>query len=264
MLNLAPSSPHIAFPIPVPGLLPELAPSHVCIVEDDLGLRQMLSGYFERHGLRVSVLESAEALLAQMAQQPPDVLLLDVGLPGISGLELCRQLRGAGHQLPIVMLTALADEIDRVVGLEMGADDYQCKPFSARELLARVKAQLRRTQIQATSAAAGQVRLGRYTFVPATRCLHGGGQTRVLNDVEHALLAALCRCPGVPVSRQALFSASHREDEGGMRLRVVDAGVMRLRRLIEPDPTEPRYIQTVRGLGYMVMPGRALPPTGGA
>lgn len=241
------------------GVLPASEPDarHVCIVEDDPQLRHMLGDYFARHGLRVSALESAEALFAQIGRHPPDVLLLDVGLPGRSGLEVCRQLRSEGNQVPIVMLSALADEVDRVVGLEMGADDYQCKPFSARELLARVKAQLRRTPAAGTAAtpAPGLVRLGEHSFDPAARALYRDGRTRVLNPVEHALLATLCRQPGVPVSREALHAAAHGGDSATL-LRAVDAGMMRLRRLIEPDPAEPRYLQTVRGLGYMVVPGR--------
>lgn len=225
------------------------------VVDDDAQLRQMLSSYLESHGMAVNAMGSAEELLARVEHEPPDLIILDVALAGMSGLDACRRLRAAGNRVPIMMLTALSDEVDRIVGLEMGADDYQCKPFSARELVARIHSLLRRSQTLSLPPPAepASVRIGEFTFVPATRSLRRGDSVRVLHTVEHALLAALCARPGSPVSRERLHAACHPQRSAAL-LRTIDAGVMRLRRLLEPDPTEPRFIQTVRGQGYMFVP----------
>ncbi|MFT3954688.1 MAG: response regulator transcription factor [Piscinibacter sp.] len=228
----------------------------VFVVEDDRELRSVLCDYLEQHGLAASGMASAEEMLARVAVAPPGLVVLDVGLSGMSGLEACRQLRARGHQFPVIMLSGLRDEVDRVVGLELGADDYQCKPFSARELLARIRALLRRAAaaVAANPAApATPVRIGDYHFDPRTRSLHCGDEVRQLSSVEHSLLAELCARPGKAVSRERLHAATHPRADGTL-LRAVDAGIMRLRRLLEPDPAEPRFIQTVRGEGYMFVP----------
>jgi two-component system, OmpR family, phosphate regulon response regulator OmpR len=236
--------------------MPEAKPFHLFVVEDDPALRDMLSAYLEKNDLIVTTMTSAEDLLVRMHRIRPDLVVLDVGLPGMSGLEACRRLRAEGDRVPIVLLTAHADEVDRVLGLEMGADDYIGKPFSARELLARVRAVLRRVSSTPGLPAlrAAPVALGETVFSPATRSLQRGDDIKVLNTVEFALLAELVANPRVPVSRERLLSASHSRTDAVL-LRTIDTAIMRLRRLIEPDPAEPRFIQTVRGHGYMFVPG---------
>jgi two-component system, OmpR family, phosphate regulon response regulator OmpR len=231
-------------------------PYHLFVVEDDPALRDMLSSYLEKNGLIVTTMPSAEDLLRRMHRVRPDLVVLDVGLPGMSGLDACRQLRAEGDRVPVVLLTAHADEVDRVLGLEMGADDYIGKPFSARELLARIRAVLRRMAGAPglPHDRAGPVALGDTVFSPATRSLQHGDEVKVLNTVEFALLAELVANPRVPVSRERLLSVSHSRTDAVL-LRTIDTAIMRLRRLIEPDPAEPRFIQTVRGHGYMFVPG---------
>ncbi|MDE2397550.1 MAG: response regulator [Burkholderiales bacterium] len=230
-------------------------PCHLFIVEDDEAMREMLAAYFEKQGLAVTAMASAEELLRRLQRQRPDLIVLDVSLPGESGLEACRRLRADGDRIPIIILTARTEEVDRVVGLEMGADDYLGKPFSARELLARVRAVLRRVQ-QPPGLPAGfehEVQIGTYTFVPATRSLHGQGEMKVLSTVEFAMLSELVGNPYLPISRERLLAVSHSRGDS-LLARTVDVAVMRLRKLVEPDPAMPRFIQTVRGHGYMFVP----------
>lgn len=234
-------------------------PYHVYVVEDDNALRDMLRGYLGRHGLEVTAMRSAEDMMQRIHRQRPDLIVLDVGLPGLSGLQACQRMRAEGDRVPIILLTAFSEEVDRIVGLEMGADDYLGKPFSARELLARIHAVLRRASFipGAPLEARKTVRIGGYVFALDSRSLHRGDEVRVLNTVEYALLAELTSNPAVPVSRERLLAVSHsREDD--VMLRAIDAAIMRLRKIIEPVPASPRYIQTVRSHGYMFVPMDAL------
>ena len=233
---------------------------HACLVEDDGELREMLALYLGRHGFDVTALHDAEALMERLRHGGwrPDAIVLDQGLPGMTGREACQRLRHEGHQVPVLMLSASADEVDRVLGLEIGADDYVGKPFSARELLARLQALIRRSRLPAqpearAPVAQDEVAIGDCRFLPATRQLLVAGEPRPLSTVEHALLSCFCARPGEVISRQALFEASHtRQDR--VQLRAVDSAIVRLRRLVEPDPAEPRFIQTVRGQGYLFVP----------
>lgn len=230
-------------------------PPRLLVVEDDESLREMLVGYLQAQGIEARGLGDGESLLRELEVLRPDLLVLDIGLPGISGLDVCRELRARGCRLPLMFVTARSDVVDRVLGLELGADDYLCKPFSARELLARARALLRRTAAETPMAATLEngVRLGEMTFVSSTRSLHRGDAVRVLGKVEHAILDELVTHPGEPVTRDRLVGAV--TSRGGSLLRrTVDTSIMRLRRVIEPDPAEPRYIQTVRGTGYMFLP----------
>lgn len=230
-------------------------PYHLFVVEDDVALRDMLRTYLERQGLTVTTMASAEELLQRMTHLRPDLVVLDVGLPRLSGLEACQRLRADGDRVPIILLTARGEEIDRVLGLEMGADDYLAKPFSARELLARVRAVLRRTHFvpNARRGVTPVVSIGEHVFQVATRSLQRGDESRVLNTVEYALLAELTAHPGVTLSRERLMAASHGRADS-ISVRAIDAAVVRLRRLVEPDPAVPRFIQTVRGFGYVFIP----------
>lgn len=232
-------------------------PWHLYVVEDDPALRQMLTAYLEKQGLAVTAMASAEEMLQRLHRLRPDLVVLDVGLPGLNGLQACQRLRTEGDRLPVILLTARSEEIDRILGLELGADDYLSKPFSARELLARVHAVLRRAASTpgAPPDKGSSVRIGEWSFDIASRCLQRGGQLRLLGSVEYALLAELVLNPGVVVSRERLVAASHTRDSSVLP-RAVDAAVMRLRKLLEPDPALPRYLQTVRGQGYMFIPFR--------
>jgi two-component system, OmpR family, phosphate regulon response regulator OmpR len=239
-------------------------PYHLFVVEDDSAMRDMVSAYLEKQGMAVTAMPSAEELMRRIHRLRPDLVVLDVTLPGISGLQACQKLRAQGDRVPIILLTARTEEIDRVLGLEMGADDYLGKPFSARELLARIRAVLRRVStVPGVPIAFEQpVAIGSWSFQPATRSLVGqgalSGQLRVLSTVEYAMLAELVTNPNVPISRDRLLSVSHTRAET-LLARTVDVSVMRLRKLVEPDPNVPRFIQTVRGHGYMFVPARPGP-----
>jgi two-component system phosphate regulon response regulator OmpR len=230
-------------------------PLHFFIVEDDPTLRAMLSDYFAKQGLGLTAMASAEEMFKHIDKQRPDLIFLDIGLPGMSGLDACQRLRSMGDQVAIILLTARTDAVDCIIGLEMGADDYVDKPFSARELLARARAVLRRGRIVPTTPLGTEksIRIGEYTFVPASRSVHRGQEVRVLNMLEFALLTELTTTPGQPVTRERLLAVSH-TGKDAVLLRAVDASIMRLRRMLEPDPSSPRYIQTVRFHGYMFVP----------
>lgn len=233
----------------------EQKPYHLYVVEDDSEMREMLGSYLEKQGMAVTTMATAEELLRRIHRLRPDLVVLDVTLPGESGLDACQRLRAEGDRVPIILLTARTEEVDRVLGLEMGADDYLSKPFSARELLARIRAVLRRagTLPGAAMTSDREVPIGDYTFVPATRSLHGNGELKVLSTVEYAMLAELVGNPHVPISRERLLAVSHSRSEA-LLARTVDVAVMRLRKMVEPDPAMPRFIQTVRGHGYMFVP----------
>jgi len=235
-------------------------PIHLYVVEDDPALREMLASYLEKQGLAVTAMAHAEEMLRRMHRLRPDLIVLDVMLPGMSGLDACRQLRIEGDRVPVILLTARVEEVDRVLGLEMGADDYLGKPFSARELLARIHAVLRRsTSLPGTPLMQlPEVMIGQQRFEPAARCLRhrDTGAQRMLSGIEYALLAELVARPGLPMSRERLVAVTHVRGET-VQLRTIDVAMMRLRKLVEPDPTEPRYLQTVRGHGYMFVPGPA-------
>ncbi len=228
---------------------------HIYVIEDDRELRSMLSEYLQNNGLAVTAMADAEEMLQRVRRTRPDLILLDIGLPGMSGLQACQRMRVDGDHIPILLLSARSDEVDRVVGLEMGADDYLGKPFFPRELLARIRAMLRRAGVSRAAPVPvhGTVRVGTYQFSLNSRSLHRDGEVRVLSTVEYSLLAELARSPSMPVSRERLMSVSHTY-RGAVTLRAVDAAIMRLRRVVEPEPALPRYIQTVRSHGYMFVP----------
>lgn len=230
-------------------------PYHLYVVEDDNPLRTMLCDYLEKQGLVVTGMATAEDLLRRIHRLRPDLVVLDVSLPGMSGLQACQKLRSEGDRVPIIILTARSEEIDRVLGLEMGADDFLGKPFSARELLARVHAVLRRAIVPPGLSQMNQapVKFGGSVFDVSARCLFRNGATRVLSTVEFSVLAELVANPGVAVSRERLLAVSHSRSES-LLLRAIDVTVMRLRKLVEADPGTPRFIQTVRGHGYMFVP----------
>jgi two-component system phosphate regulon response regulator OmpR len=237
------------------------APRHkILVVDDDLRLRDLLKRYLGEQGFAVDTVPDGGAMDRQMQRVRYDLLVLDLMLPGEDGLAICRRLRAAANDVPVVMLTAKGDDVDRIVGLEMGADDYLAKPFNPRELVARINAVLRRQRAQempgAPSAEERVVDFGPYSLNLATRTLSRSGENVPLTTGEFSLLKALASHPREPMSRDKLMElARGREHESYDR--SIDVQVSRLRRLLGEDPQSPRYIQTVWGFGYVFVPDGA-------
>ncbi|MGB3418618.1 MAG: response regulator transcription factor [Mesorhizobium sp.] len=224
---------------------------HILIVDDDKGIRDLLQEFFQKRGLRASVAAEGNEMEAVLRRTQVDLIVLDVMLPGKSGLELCRELR-ARYPTPIIMLTAVNETTDRVVGLEMGADDYVPKPFDPRELLARIRAVLRRNSPQARRDPQPQVyRFAGWTLDCARRRLTSPADVRVeLTAAEFNLLQTLAQSAQRVLSREQLVELSG----GDSYDRSVDILVSRLRRKMEDDPRRPKLILTVRSGGYQFMP----------
>jgi two-component system, OmpR family, response regulator len=228
-----------------------MSANRLLIVDDDPGVRRMLVEYLGGHGFDVSEADSGRALRERLAVAVPDLVLLDLGLPGEDGLSLARWLRER-HQCGIVMVTGSAGTVDRIVGLEVGADDYIGKPFEPRELLARIKSVLRRLQPAATARpATARMRVGRCEFgVAARRLIDDEGRDVPLTAMEFDLLKAFIEHPNQVLTRDRLLNLTRDRDWEPFD-RSIDIRITRLRRKIEPDPENPRTIQTVRGAGYM-------------
>lgn len=226
------------------------------MVDDDPDLRQLLSTYLGDQGYEVRCLADGAQLMARLEGQRPDLLVLDLMLPGDDGLTLLRRLRDAADDLPVLMLTARADAVDRIIGLEQGADDYLAKPFLPRELTARIEAVLRRRGTlpgglpQPDGARIG---FGALEVDLAARTLERQGEALTITSGEFALLAAFVQHPHRPLSRERLIELA-RGPASDTDSRSMDVQVSRLRRLIEPEPTRPRYVQTVWGYGYVFVP----------
>jgi DNA-binding response OmpR family regulator len=227
---------------------------HIVVVEDETTQRQLLVDYLTRQNFRVSGVDRGAALRKLVERELPTLVLLDIGLPGEDGFALARWLRERSARIGIVMVTAAADTVDRVVGLETGADDYIAKPFEPRELLARVKSVLRRAT-GAIVTAGPRVRMGRGVLDLEKRVLVDpiDGSEEALTASEFDLLKIFAENPNRPLQRDWLLEVtSHREMEAFDR--AIDLRITRLRRKIEPDPTHPDAIRTVRGVGYMFVP----------
>jgi two-component system, OmpR family, phosphate regulon response regulator OmpR len=234
-------------------------PHRIWVVDDDPELRELLARYLGDQGYRVRCLADGAQLLArlqgQLGGERPDLLVLDLMLPGADGLSLLRRLRDGGDDLPVLMLTARADAVDRIIGLEQGADDYLAKPFLPRELTARIEAVLRRRQLPWAAAAAGgeAVLLGTCRFDPRRRSLERDGVAVPITSGECQLLSVFVQHPHRPLSRQRLIELA-RGPSSDTDSRSMDVQISRLRRLVEPDPRRPRYLQTVWGYGYVFVP----------
>jgi two-component system phosphate regulon response regulator OmpR len=228
--------------------------SRLLIVDDDSSVRRMLVEYLGGHGFEVSEADSGQSMREKIAVAVPDLVLLDLGLPGEDGLTLARWLRER-HRCGIVMVTGSADTVDRIVGLEVGADDYIGKPFEPRELLARIKSVLRRLQpADAARTGTARVRIGRCELdVAARRLVDGEGRDVPLTAMEFDLLKAFIEHPNQVLSRDRLLNLTRDRDWEPFD-RSIDIRITRLRRKIEPDPENPRTIQTIRGAGYMYVP----------
>ncbi|WP_085315272.1 osmolarity response regulator transcription factor OmpR [Derxia lacustris] len=233
--------------------------ARLLVVDDEAELCAMLQRYLGSQGHEVRTAADASQMDRLLLRERFDLLVLDLMLPGEDGLAICRRLRAAGETLPILMLTARGDPVDRIVGLEMGADDYLPKPFNPRELLARVNAMLRRQAMSGRAplaARAAVIRFGEYTLDPAARRLLRGELPVTLTSGEFALLHALASHAGRPLGRERLIELAYGPDHDAGE-RSIDVTMLRLRRLIEADPAAPRWLQTVRGYGYVFAPDGA-------
>jgi two-component system, OmpR family, phosphate regulon response regulator OmpR len=229
----------------------------ILVVDDDARIRDLLRRYLAQEGFEVIVAEDGKALTRIMMRDPIDLIVLDLMMPGEDGLSICRRLRAAGDRTPIIMLTAKGEDVDRIVGLEVGADDYLGKPFNPRELLARVHAVLRRRPAHEAPGAPSTdnetVTFGPFDFDMGQRTLRKNGEEMPLTTGEFAMLKALVRHPRQPLSREKLAQlARGREFEPFDR--SLDVQVSRLRKMVEADVAAPRYIQTVWGVGYVFVP----------
>ncbi|ABM01713.1 two-component system response regulator OmpR [Shewanella amazonensis] len=230
--------------------------SKILVVDDDMRLRALLERYLVEQGFQVRAAANAEQMDRLLERENFHLLVLDLMLPGEDGLSICRRLRQTGSPLPIIMLTAKGDEVDRIIGLELGADDYLPKPFNPRELLARIKAVMRRQTQEIPGAPAQQeeeVGFGEFHLNLATREMYRGDESIALTSGEFAVLKVLVTHPREPLSRDKLMNLARGRDYSALE-RSIDVQVSRLRRLIEKDPANPRYIQTVWGLGYVFVP----------
>ena len=229
----------------------------ILIVDDDPRLRDLLRRYLGENGFNVLVSENGEAMKRLWVREHFDVLILDLMMPGEDGLAILKRLRAEKDMTPVIMLTARGEDVDRILGLELGADDYLGKPFNPRELLARIHAVLRRRPRQNATGAPSMenevVKFGDFELDLGTRVLKKNGEIVPLTTGEFAVLKAFARHPRQPLSRDKLMEmARGREYEAFDR--SLDVQVSRLRKLLEPDPSKPRYLQTVWGLGYVFIP----------
>ena len=226
------------------------------IVEDDRDVRESCSEYFRGHGFDVEAVDGGAAMRDALARRVPDLVMLDLRLPGEDGLTLARWLRER-HDLAIIMVTAADDIVDRVVGLEVGADDYVAKPFDLRELLARVKSVLRRTRAAGAArpaAATKRVPIGRFQLdLAGHRLIDGAGADVELTSMEFDLLRVFSEHPNQVLSRDQLLNKTRNRDWEPFD-RSIDIRIARLRRKIEADPEHPQLIKTVRGAGYIYVP----------
>ena len=232
----------------------------VLVVDDDARIRDLLRRYLAQEGFEVFQAEDGKALNRILLRETVDLIVLDLMMPGEDGLSICRRLRAANDRTPIIMLTANGEDVDRIVGLEVGADDYLSKPFNPRELLARIHAVLRRRPtLEAPGAPSSDselVQFGPFAFDLSARTLRKDNNELPLTTGEFAMLKALVRHPRQPLSREKLaLLARGREFEPFDR--SLDVQVSRLRKLIELDAAAPRYIQTVWGVGYVFVPDGA-------
>jgi len=229
----------------------------ILVVDDDARIRDLLSRYLTQQGFEVLLAEDGRAMARLMLRDAVDLIVLDLMMPGDDGLTVCRKLRAAKDQTPVIMLTAKGEDVDRIIGLEVGADDYLCKPFNPRELLARIHAVLRRrptAEVPGSPSTDGEVvTFGPFSLDLGARSLRRDHETLALTSGEFAMLKALVRHPRQPMSREKLAQLARGRSFEPFD-RSLDVQVSRLRKLIELDATTPRYIQTVWGIGYVFVP----------
>jgi len=234
-------------------------PPHILVAEDQADIRDLLVMNLRGAGYEVAAVADGAAALASQTEQRSDLLVLDLMMPALDGLEVCKALRARGHGTPILMLTAKSTELDRVLGLELGADDYLTKPFSLAELLARVKALLRRAEMQRAAPDASQphvLRNGSLEIEPAKRRVRHAGVALEFTALEFDLLLHFAKHPGHVFSRAQLLDAVWGYSHDGYE-HTVTTHINRLRNKLEADPMRPQLILTVRGAGYKL---RDAPP----
>ena len=230
--------------------------AHIVVVDDDQDVRETVAEYLRRNGFAVTEADGGGALREVMASRPIDLAVLDINMPGDDGLTLAREIRGSGNA-GIIMLTANNDALDKIVGLEVGADDYITKPYNPRELLARVKAVLRRARSgsgEAIATLGREVQMGKCRLNLDERKLFEADGTEVpLTAMEFDLLRTFAEHPRRPLSRDQLLDLAHNKEIEPFD-RSIDTRIARIRRKIEPDPSKPDCIRTVRGAGYLYNP----------
>lgn len=225
--------------------------AHILVVDDDPRLLRLIKRFLDENGFRVTTAADAEEARRFLKMVQPDAMIVDIMMPGEDGISLTRNLRGDGCSWPIIALTARGEPEERVNGLEAGADDYLAKPFEPRELVLRLQGHLRRATGQVPHLGTRLIRIGTLEFDAHRGLLNGNGGTVHLTGRDVALLQLFCSRPGAVLSREVIAHALALED---VSERSVDVQVTRLRKRIEPDPKEPRYLQTVRGRGYVFKP----------
>ncbi|MBD2796845.1 two-component system response regulator OmpR [Xenorhabdus sp. 18] len=228
----------------------------ILVVDDDMRLRALLERYLSEQGFQVRSAANAEQMDRLLTRESIQLIVLDLMLPGEDGLSICRRLRSQHNSIPIIMVSAKGEEVDRIVGLEIGADDYLAKPFNPRELLARMRAVLRRQTNELPGAPTPDdavIKFGKFKLDLGTREMFYQDELLSLTSGEFSVLKVLVSHPREPLSRDKLMSLARGREYGAME-RSIDVQISRLRRLIEEDPTHPRYIQTVWGLGYVFVP----------
>ncbi|MDR1994261.1 two-component system response regulator OmpR [Azonexus sp.] len=229
---------------------------NLLVVDDDVRLRDLLTRYLGEQGFAVKAAADGKQMDKLRSREHFHLNVLDLMLPGEDGLSICRRLRGTGDRTPVIMLTAKGDDVDRIVGLEMGADDYLPKPFNPRELLARIHAVLRRQDHRPPGAPedeAETIRFGNVEVDLTARTLQRDGEPLPLTTGEFAVLKVLLQHPRQPLSRDKLMTLARGREQGPFD-RAIDVQISRLRKLIENDPAQPRYLQTVWGFGYVFIP----------
>ena len=234
-----------------PAFVPS-RPARIIVVDDDPELRALLQRFLSEYGYEVRAVESGAALDGALLREPADCIVLDVLMPAEDGLSICRRLRSSGDQTPIVMLTARGDPIDRVLGLEMGADDYLAKPFLPRELVARLTAISRRLRVERSATRDEVMTIGPFAINFSVMQVTRDGVMLDLSSREYALFAALARSPGRSLSRAQLIERALGRDVE-VSDRAVDVTIARLRRAIGDDPGKPRYLRTIWGVGYVLI-----------
>lgn len=230
-------------------------PARILVVDDDAELRALLQRFLSEHGFHVRAADGGRAMDNALQREPADAIVLDLMMPGEDGLAILRRLRAGGDQTPVIVLTARGDPVDRVLGLELGADDYLGKPFLPRELVARLTAVLRRLGPDRAAVRDEAVTVGPFTINFSAMTVTRDDQPLTLSSREYALMAALARNAGRPLSRAQLIDRALGRD-AEVTDRAIDVQVGRLRRAIGDDPASPQFVRTVWGVGYVLTDGR--------
>ncbi|MEN7530320.1 response regulator [Cupriavidus sp. DL-D2] len=230
--------------------------NRIIVLDDEAELRNMLQRFLTGHGFQVRAVADGKQLSRYMQREPYDLLVLDLMMEPEDGLTICRKLRAEGQTIPILMLTAKGDPADRVVGLDTGADDYLAKPFLPDELVARIRALLRRQKIAAgdPTVSSQTLSFGAFRFDVGKQTLTRDGETIEVHSAQMLLLHALGSSPNRAVSRENLLARARGRDHDALD-RSIDVQILRLRQIVEEDPSKPRFIKTVWGVGYMLVAG---------